>query len=106
MTKGLRWLADGLAYTVSPLALPVFGYTLGAVALGAGRGEAWAVALASLAGHGLLPLAFLIGYVRRGEARTIEVRRREQRTVPYLFGVACVAALAVAFFAWLPPGRR
>lgn len=104
--RPLRPLADALAYTVSPLALPVFGFTLGGVALGAGRGEAWLIGAVALLGHGLVPLAFLVAYVRRGAARTIEVRQRRQRTLPYLFGAGCVAATAIAFFVLLPPARR
>ncbi len=106
MTRPLRLLADTLAYSVSPLALPVFGYALGAVALGAAEAEAWAVAGAALLGHGLVPLAFLVWYVQRGEAQTIEVRERRKRTTPFLFGAGCVAALALAFLAFLPPARR
>ncbi len=79
---------------------------LGAAALGAGRAETWNVAGGALVAHGLLPLLFLLWMLRRGEVATIEVRQRARRTVPYLFGIACVALFALALAIWLPPPRR
>lgn len=102
----LRVLADALAYVVSPLALPIVALSVGAVALGAPPGEAWAVALGALVAHGLLPLAFLVVYVRRGEAATIEVRARAKRTAPYLFGLGCVVGFALVLAVGLPEERR
>lgn len=104
--RPLRLLADLLAYTVSPLALPVVALTVGAAALGAGPREVWTIGLGAFVAHGLVPLAFLVWLVQRGAAATIEVRARTQRTTPYLFGIACVSAFAVLLAVLLPPERR
>lgn len=104
--RTLRLLADLLAYVVSPLALPVVALTVGAVALGAGAREAWLIAAGSLLAHGIVPLVFLVWLVGRGEARSIEVRDRERRTAPYLFGAACVTLFALVLAVWLPPQRQ
>ena len=60
----------------------------------------------TLLAHGIVPLVFLVWLVGRGEARSIEVRDRERRTAPYLFGAACVTLFALVLAVWLPPQRQ
>ena len=100
-----RALALALTYTVSPLALPAVTLGAGAHALGAGPGEVATVIALALALGGLLPLVVLVAMVRRGEARTLEVRERTRRTRPYLFGAVSTGLLALALALALPPPR-
>lgn len=100
-----RALALALTYVVSPLALPAVTLGVGARALGAGTGEVATVVALAVALGGGVPLAGLVGMVRRGEARTLEVRERTRRTRPYLLGALATGALALALAVVLPPPR-
>lgn len=103
-------LADRLAlavtYVVSPLALPLVALVAAARALGADGRETALVGALALVLTGLLPLALLVAMVRRGEARTLEVRERTRRTKPYLLGALGNALLGAALLTLLPAARH
>lgn len=104
-TTGER-LALAVTYVVSPLALPLVALVATARALGADGWETALVGALALVFTGLLPLALLASMVRRGEARTLEVRERARRTKPYLLGALGNALLGAALLALLPAARH
>lgn len=84
-------LANVVSYVINPLVLPPIGFGLILWHFGAPGWEiAWIVAVA-LVFFCLVPLAFLIRLIRRGEVETLEVRRRERRLKPFLAGIASYA---------------
>ena len=84
--------ANVLSYVLNPLVLPPVGFGLILWHFGApGREIAWIVAV-SLVFFCLVPLAFVIRMIRRGEAETLEVRRQERRLKPFLVGIISYAA--------------
>ena len=83
--------ANFLSYFLNPLVLPPVGFGLILWHFGApGREIAWIV-LVSLVFFCLIPLAFVIRMIRRGEAESLEVRRRENRLKPFLVGITSYA---------------
>lgn len=83
--------ANVLSYFLNPLVLPPVGFGLILWHFGApGREIAWIV-LVSLVFFCLVPLAFVIALIRRGEVETLEVRRRESRLKPFLVGITSYA---------------
>ena len=104
-----RTPATGFAYAVtyllSPLTLPPVVTAAAASALGAGPGEVLAGAAVALVANGLVPLAVLVAMVRRGAARTLEVRERSKRALPFAVGVAG-SLLAAWGFAAVADGPR
>jgi membrane-associated phospholipid phosphatase len=88
--RGYR-LASVLSYVLNPLVLPPVAFALAQWHLGAGALEiAWTAAI-SLAFFCLIPLLYVVGMVRRGEAESLEVRAREQRTRPFVVGALSYA---------------
>lgn len=83
--------ANVLSYVFNPLVLPPVGFGLILWHFGApGREIAWIVAV-SLVFFCLVPLAFVIRMIRRGEAESLEVRHQERRLKPFLVGMASYA---------------
>ena len=99
------WAAYGVTYLLSPLTLPPVVTAAAAQALGAGPGEVLASAAVALVANGLVPLAVLVAMVRRGAARTLEVRERSKRALPFAVGVAG-SLLAAWGFALVADGPR
>ncbi|MDX1531408.1 MAG: phosphatase PAP2 family protein [Rhodothermales bacterium] len=92
-------LANALSYVLNPLVLPPLGFGLIGWHFGAGPIEiAWVVGL-SLTFFCLVPLAYILWLLWRGEIETLEVRDRERRLKPFLVGIGSYAvgigALAV-----------
>lgn len=84
-------LANVLSYVVNPLVLPPLGFGVILWHFGAPWGEiAWITGVSALFFF-LLPLAYLLSMVRRGEAESLEVRRREDRARPFLVGIVFYA---------------
>ncbi len=84
--------ANVLSYLINPLVLPPVGFGLILWHFGApGREIAFVVAV-SLVFFCLVPLAYVAGMIRRGEAESLEVRRQERRLKPFLVGIASYAA--------------
>jgi len=81
-------LASILSYVINPLILPPIGFAIILWHFGAGQAEILRVTAVALVFFTLLPLAYLVRMVRRGEAESIEVRRRADRARPFLIGVA------------------
>ena len=83
--------ANFLSYFLNPLVLPPVGFGLILWHFGApGTEIAWVVGIA-LVFFCLIPLAYVIRMIRRGEAETLEIRRRESRLKPFLVGITSYA---------------
>ena len=83
--------ANVLSYVLNPLVLPPVAFGLILWHFGAPAGEiAWVVAV-SLVFFCLVPLAFVIRMIRRGEAESLEVRRQDRRLKPFLVGIISYA---------------
>lgn len=85
-SRGHR-LANLLSYIINPLALPPIAFALILWHFGASGAEVARVFVVSTIFFSVLPLIYLVRMVRRGKAESIEVRRRESRTRPFLMGV-------------------
>ncbi|MEP0546634.1 MAG: hypothetical protein ABJF88_06870 [Rhodothermales bacterium] len=84
-------VANVLSYVFNPLVLPPVGFGLILWHFGApGTEIAWVVGVA-LVFFCLIPLAYVIRMIRRGEAETLEIRRRESRLKPFLVGITSYA---------------
>ena len=84
-------VANVLSYVFNPLVLPPVGFGLILWHFGAPGAEiAWVVGVA-LVFFCLIPLAYVIRMIRRGEAETLEIRRRESRLKPFLVGITSYA---------------
>ncbi len=84
-------LANVLSYFFNPLVLPPVGFGLILWHFGAPGAEiAWIVGVA-LVFFCLIPLAYVIRMIRRGEAESLEVRRQERRLKPFLVGITSYA---------------
>ncbi len=84
-------VANTLSYVLNPLVLPPVGFGLILWHFGAAGGEiAWIVGV-SLVFFCLVPLAYVVRMVRRGEAESLEVRERERRLKPFLVGIGSYA---------------
>lgn len=85
-------LAHGVAYVLNPLVLPpiLFGSVL--MQFGAPPVEVGAVTASSLLLLTVLPVLLLGWMVRGGRAASFESFNREQRNLPYVFGIGCAAA--------------
>lgn len=85
-------LANAVSYVINPLVLPPIGFGLILWHFDAPPAEvAWVTAVA-LVFFCLVPLAYLVRMVRRGEAESIEVRERAARLRPLLVGVVSYVA--------------
>jgi membrane-associated phospholipid phosphatase len=92
--RGYR-VAHALSMIVNPLLLPAVAFGLIAGHAGAGGGEiAWVVTV-GITAFCLGPLAYLVYMVRTGQATTIEVPARKNRTRPLLVGAASTLAGAL-----------
>jgi membrane-associated phospholipid phosphatase len=99
--------ANALSYVLNPLVLPPVGFGLILWHFGAPGLEIALVTGVALVFFCLVPLVYVIRMIRRGEAETLEVRRRESRLKPFLVGItsyavgmavmAAVGTTAVAF---------
>ena len=83
--------ANALSYFLNPLVLPPVGFGLILWHFGAPGREIALVVLVALVFFCLIPLAFVIRMIWRGEVETLEVRRRERRLKPFLVGIASYA---------------
>jgi membrane-associated phospholipid phosphatase len=84
-------LANAVSYVVNPLVLPPITFGLVQAHVGAGAAEIALTAVVSVVFFVLLPLAYVVWMVRRGEAESLEVRAQGKRTRPFLAGVASYA---------------
>jgi hypothetical protein len=89
-TQGYR-LANALSYFLNPLVLPPVSFGLVQAHFGASAAEvAWTAAV-SLVFFCAVPLLYVIGMVRRGEAESLEVRAQGMRTRPFVVGILSYA---------------
>jgi membrane-associated phospholipid phosphatase len=93
----LTVFATAVTYLLNPLLLPVVGFVVVAHVQGATPIVTTWVALIGLAFFKVIPLGILAVLIRRGRIDTVEVRAREQRTIPFLLGMASMMAGALAF---------
>jgi hypothetical protein len=83
--------ANFLSYFLNPLVLPPVGFGLILWHFGAPGAEIALVVGVALVFFCLIPLAYVIRMIRRGEAETLEIRRRESRLKPFLVGITSYA---------------
>jgi len=88
-------VANAVSYILNPLVLPPVAFALLDAHFGA-RGLAilWTFAVSAVF-FCLIPLAYILGLVRRGRTESLEVRQREQRLGPFLVSVGSYAIGAV-----------
>jgi membrane-associated phospholipid phosphatase len=88
--RGYR-VASALSYLFNPLVLPPLSFGLVQAHFAATASEiAWTVVVSLVFFFGV-PLLFVLGMVRRGEAESLEVRAQGKRTRPFLVGIASYA---------------
>jgi membrane-associated phospholipid phosphatase len=83
--------ANFLSYFLNPLVLPPIGFALILWHFGAPPVEIVLIAGVALVFFCLIPLAYVVRMIRRGEARTLEVREQDSRLKPFLVGIASYA---------------
>ncbi len=83
--------ANVLSYVVNPLVLPPVGFGLILWHFSAPGREIALVVAVSLVFFCLVPLAYVVRMIRRGEAESLEVRERAGRLRPFLVGIASYA---------------
>jgi membrane-associated phospholipid phosphatase len=85
-------IAHVLSYAINPLALPPLGFALVLWHFSATGGEiAWIFSVSTVF-FCLVPLAYLLVLIRRGEVATLEVRERSRRLKPFVAGIASYMA--------------
>lgn len=83
--------ANALSYFFNPLVLPPIGFALIQWHFGAGVLEiGWTFAVV-LTFFCLVPLLYVVGMLRRGEAESLEVREQHRRLKPFLVGITSYA---------------
>lgn len=83
--------ANLLSYVINPLILPPVGFGLILWHFGASGREIALIVAVSLVFFCLVPLAYVISMIRRGEAESLEVRERAGRLKPFLVGITSYA---------------
>jgi membrane-associated phospholipid phosphatase len=83
--------ANFLSYFLNPLVLPPIGFALILWHFGASGVEIALIAGVALVFFCLVPLAYVVRMIRRGEARTLEVREQHSRLKPFLVGIVSYA---------------
>ena len=83
--------ANALSYVVNPLVLPPVGFGLILWHFGAPGWEIALIVAVALVFFCLIPLAYVIRMIRRGETESLEVRQRESRLKPFLAGIGSYA---------------
>ncbi len=83
--------ANVLSYVFNPLVLPPVGFGLILWHFDAPGVEIALIVGVSLVFFCLIPLAYVLRMIRRGEAETLEVRQRESRLKPFLVGITSYA---------------
>ncbi|MFN3596614.1 MAG: hypothetical protein ACK41D_05020 [Rubricoccaceae bacterium] len=84
-------LASALSYGINPLVLPPLAFVLVQAHLGAASPELARTFAIGTVFFALVPLGYVVRMVWRGEAETIELRRRERRLKPLGVGMASSA---------------
>jgi hypothetical protein len=88
--RGYR-LANALSYVLNPLVMPPVAFGLVQRQFGAGALEvAWTVAV-SLVFFGVVPLLYVVGMIRRGEAESLMMQAQGKRTKPFVVGILSYA---------------
>lgn len=80
--------ATAISYLINPLIIPPVQFGLVVWHFGGGVQEISTAAGIGLVFFFLIPLLYMAAMVRRGKAATLEIRRRDRRTGPFLFGIA------------------
>lgn len=88
--------ANFLSYFLNPLVLPPVGFALILWHFGAPVVEIVLIAGVALVFFCLVPLAYVVRMIRRGEAKTLEVREQRNRLKPFLVGITSYAVGIVA----------
>ncbi len=83
--------ANLLSYVINPLVLPPVGFGLILWHFGASGQEIALIVAVSLVFFCLIPLAYVVSMIRRGEAESLEVRERAGRLKPFLVGITSYA---------------
>lgn len=83
--------ANFLSYFLNPLVLPPIGFALILWHFGAPTVEIVLIAGVALVFFCLVPLAYVIQMIRRGEAKTLEVREQHSRLKPFVVGITSYA---------------
>jgi membrane-associated phospholipid phosphatase len=83
--------ANFLSYFLNPLVLPPVGFALILWHFGAPGAEIALIAGVALVFFCLVPLAYVVRMIRRGETESLEVREQRSRLKPFLAGIASYA---------------
>jgi membrane-associated phospholipid phosphatase len=83
--------ANVLSYVLNPLVLPPVGFALILWHFGAPFAEIALITGVALVFFCLVPLAYVVRMIRRGEAKTLEVRDQRSRLKPFLVGITSYA---------------
>jgi membrane-associated phospholipid phosphatase len=101
---GLR-LAQGVSYVVNPIVLPPLTFALTLAHFLAPPREFLLLTATAVLFFCLVPLAYVISMVRRGQARSLEVRDRRARFRPMIVTIVSGLAGFGAFFLASETGR-
>ncbi|MDX1439035.1 MAG: phosphatase PAP2 family protein [Rubricoccaceae bacterium] len=92
-------IASAISYAVNPLVLPPICFGLVLWVAGAAPREIWLTVGVVVVFFFITPLLYLRKMVQSGEAETLEVRKQQRRTEPFIVGVASyIAGLLVLGF--------
>lgn len=83
--------ANFLSYFLNPLVLPPVGFGLILWHFGAPGTEIAYITSVALVFFCIIPLAYVVRMIRRGEAQSLEVRDQQRRLKPFLFGIGSYA---------------
>lgn len=103
-TLGLR-LASAVSYIINPLILPPIEFGLVLWHFDAATSEIWKGVGIGLVFFFLVPLVYVANMVYRGKAETLEVRRRDARTTPFLIGIASYSVGLVVLWLMIDTAR-
>ncbi len=104
VTVGYR-LATAISYLVNPLILPPIQFALVLGHFGASVSEVQRTTGIGLVFFFLIPLGYVARMVRRGKAATLEIRRQDARTAPFIFGIASYLAGIAALWMTMETAR-
>ncbi|HRR10040.1 MAG TPA: hypothetical protein PLO56_15225 [Rhodothermales bacterium] len=98
-------LANIVSYTLNPLTLSPIGAALWSLHFGGSKNQVWAVIGITTFFFCVLPLLYLVWMVKTGRTSSVEVREREARNAPMIFGMfsAVIGGWALIQFTSLHP---
>lgn len=98
-------VANVVSYGINPLILPPISFGIALWYVGAPASELWTSVMATFVFFCVVPLLYIAWMVSDGRARTLEVRTRKRRTLPFAVGVASYLIGIVLLWALLDEAR-